>query len=383
MRERRYLEVIGLLSDFADARPSRRIERDVTLGAAMGYTRDFVSGRRLINRAIGELTAGDPLYDEAYYYKSAIAWMQHEHGEAQEAAGVQLKSKDPNNRGRAHIMLSWIALRRGDVLLQVEELQKALNEIDAAEVPDEYFRANALLTLALLCRELPIQDASERVRHTYEELAWTTGLQLERFQVTRFMAAVEELEGNELAAFGGFKRAARLAPSDHWSVLCFLDRALLAKNTGERAFAAEQLQEAHEIAQRVSWNEVAGEERSALLVLAELFAYEDPAVAEQYLARFRSLSSSVVPILSVRNGPSRPRLRGLFAGRCLAAPWRYRGRKERAHGSLVDLRGFQLRMACGALRIGSLRSDARQALARTCSQEDRTLASQLDRPANQ
>jgi len=323
MRERRYLEVIGLLSDFADARPSARIERDVTLGAAMGYTRDFVSGRRLINRAINELTAGDPLYDEAYYYKSAIAWMQHEHGEAQEAAGVQLQSKDPNNRARAHIMLSWVALRRGDVLLQVEELQKALNEIDAAEVPDEYFRANALLTLALLCRELPIQDASERVRHTYGELGWTTGLQLERFQVTRFMAAVEELEGNELAAFGGFKRAARLAPSDHWSVLCFLDRALLAKNTGERAFAAEQLQEAHEIAQRVSWNEVAGEERSALLVLAELFAYEDPAVAEQYLARFRSLSSSVVPILSYGTDP---RVRG-FEAYSQGVAWQKKKRK--------------------------------------------------------
>jgi DNA-binding CsgD family transcriptional regulator len=332
MRERRYLEVIGLLSDFADARPSARIERDVTLGAAMGYTRDFVSGRRLINRAINELTAGDPLYDEAYYYKSAIAWMQHEHGEAQEAAGVQLKSKDANNRGRAHIMLSWVALRRGDVLLQVEELQKALNEIDAAEVPDEYFRANALLTLALLCRELPIQDASERVRHTYEELAWTTGLQLERFQVTRFMAAVEELEGNELAAFGGFKRAARLAPSDHWSVLCFLDRALLAKNTGERAFAAEQLQEAHEIAQRVSWNEVAGEERSALLVLAELFAYEDPAVAEQYLARFRSLSSSVVPILSYGTDP---RVRG-FEAYSQGVAWLHLGDTEEGKNALTE-----------------------------------------------
>ena len=64
-----------------------------------------------------------------------------------------------------------------------------------------------------------------------------------------------------------------------------------AKNTGEMAFAAEQLQEAHEIAQRVSWNEATGEERAALLVLAELFAYGDPVIAEQYLARYRTLGT--------------------------------------------------------------------------------------------
>ncbi|HEY2476038.1 MAG TPA: helix-turn-helix transcriptional regulator [Candidatus Cybelea sp.] len=332
MRERRYVEVIGLLSDFPESPTAARLERNVTLGAALGYTRDYVGGRRLINRALGELAPGDPIYDEAQYFKSAIAWMQHEHREAEEAATIQLSSADPNNRARAHIMLSWVALRRGDVLGQVDELQKALDEIDAAEIPDEYFRANALLTLALLCRELPIQDASERVRHTYGELAWTTGLQLERFQVTRFLAAVDELEGNELAAFGSFKKAARLAPSDHWSVLCFLDRATLAKNTGERAFAAEQLQEAHEIAQRVSWNEVAGEERSALLVLAELFAYENPAVAEQYLARFRSLSSSVVPILSYGTDP---RVRG-FEAYSQGIAWLHLGDTEEGKNALTE-----------------------------------------------
>lgn len=332
MRERRYVEVIGLLSDFPESPAAARLERNVTLGAALGYTRDYVGGRRLINRALDELAAGDPLYDEAQYFKSAIAWMQHEHREAEEAAATQLSSADPNNRARAHIMLSWVALRRGNVLGQVDELQKALNEIDAAEMPDEYFRANALLTLALLCRELPIQDASERVRHTYDELAWTTGLQLERFQVTRFLAAVDELEGNELAAFGAFKKAARFAPSDHWSVLCFLDRAMLAKNTGERAFAAEQLQEAHEIAQRVSWNEVAGEERSALLVLAELFAYENPAIAEQYLARFRSLSSSVVPILSYGTDP---RVRG-FEAYSQGIAWLHLGDAEEGKNALTE-----------------------------------------------
>jgi DNA-binding CsgD family transcriptional regulator len=310
LRQRRYMDVIGLLSDFPQTPVESRTARDVLLGGALGSTRDYVAGRRLIDRALNDLQPGDPLYDEAFYYKAAIAWMQHEHREAEEAAAVQLGSDDPNNRARARIVLSWVALRRGEILRQADELQKALDELDRAPEPDQYFRANALFTLALLCRELPLRDVSERVRSIFETLPWTGGLQLERFQVTRFLAAVEELEGNELAAFAGFKRATRLAPSEHWSVLCFLDRALLAKNTGETAFAAEQLQEAHEIAQRVSWNEVTGEERSALLVLAELFAYENAAIAEQYLARFRSVRSSVIPLLSYGTDP---RVRGFEA----------------------------------------------------------------------
>lgn len=332
LRERRYVAVIGLLSDFPECHEQLKASRDILLGAALGSTRDYVAGRRLLERALDVLLPGDPLYDDAYYWKSAIAWMQHEHREAEEAANVQLRSNDANNRARAHIVLAWIALRRGDVLQQVDELQKALDEIEGAEHPDEYLRANALFTLALLCRELPLHDVAQRVRETYDALPWTSGLSLERFQVTRFLAAVDELEGNELAAFGAFKKAARMAPSDHWSVLCFLDRAVLAKNTGEKSFCSEQLQEAHDIAQRVSWNEVSGEERSALLVLAELFAHENAAVAEQYLARFRSLSSSVVPMLSYGTDP---RVRG-FEAYSQGIAWLQLGDKEEGKTALTE-----------------------------------------------
>jgi len=303
LREFRAVDVVGRLSSGYKSWGDAGVSRDVLLGAALGLTRDYVGGRRLIDRALQALNPGDPRYHEALYYKGLIAWMKHDHADAEEAAAAVLASPAANSRARARILLSWIALRRGDVLGQVEELQKALDELDAAAIPDQFYRANALFTLALLCRELPLHEVSQRVRTIFEELPWTPGLKLERFQVTRFLAAIDELAGNELAAFAGFRKAARLAPSEHWSVLCHLDRALLAKNTGEMAFAAEQLQEAYEIAQRLSWNEVMGEERSALLVLAELFAHGDAAIAEQFLARFRTLSSSVIPLLSYGTDP--------------------------------------------------------------------------------
>lgn len=303
LRERRYVDIIGALSELRSEVTPTRLARDVLLGAALGLTREYVAGNRLIERALKELSPPDPWYFEALHYRGLIAWMRQDNEEAERAAAIEVRSPDANDRARAHILFSWIALRRGEILRQVDELQKALDELDGTQVADESYRANALFTLALLCRELPLREVASRVHTLFETLPWTTGLRLEHFGVTRFLAAIDELEGNELAAFAGFRRAARLAPSPYWNVLCFLDRALLARNTGERAFATEQLQEAHEIAQRVSWNDATGEERSALLVLAELFANDEPAVAEQYLARFRTLSTSVIPILSYGTDP--------------------------------------------------------------------------------
>jgi DNA-binding CsgD family transcriptional regulator len=332
MRERRYLDVIGSLSDFPKDSTTGRVARDVLLGAALGMTRDYSGGRRLIERALQSLTPGDRWYEEALYYKAAIAWMKQEYREAEETSEALLGSLDPNNRARARILLSWVALRRGEVLRQVDELQKALDELDTAEMPDQYFRANALFTLALLCSELPLREIADRVRNVFESLPWTSGLQLERFQITRFLAAIDELEGNELAAFSGFRKAALLSPSAHWSVLCFLDRALLAKCTGEMAFAAEQVQEAHDLAQRLSWNDVTGEERSALLVLATLFAGSDPAVAEQYLARFRTLTTSVIPILSYGTDP---RVKG-FETYSQGVAWLGLGDLDEARAALTE-----------------------------------------------
>ena len=57
IRERRFVDVIGSLSDFPAAPPAKRAERDVLLGAALGSTRDYVAGRRLIDRALNDLTA--------------------------------------------------------------------------------------------------------------------------------------------------------------------------------------------------------------------------------------------------------------------------------------------------------------------------------------
>ncbi len=130
LRENRYLDVIGSLSDASKMPPEMHVARDVLLGVALGLTRDYAGGQRFIERAVRDSSPDDPWLDEAQYYNAVIAWMKQDHQRAEEAVATQLLCVDPNKRARARILLSWIALRRGQILRQVDELQTALDDLD-------------------------------------------------------------------------------------------------------------------------------------------------------------------------------------------------------------------------------------------------------------
>src|SRR5215472_5373126 len=62
LRERRYLDAIGMLTA---ATPESSVARDILLGAALGFTRDYAGGVRLIERSLANVAAPDPWYYEA------------------------------------------------------------------------------------------------------------------------------------------------------------------------------------------------------------------------------------------------------------------------------------------------------------------------------
>ncbi len=195
---------------------------------------------------------------------------------------------------------------------------KALDELESMREPDMLVRLSTIFTLAALSRELPLEnDIFERVRLAYEHMEPTSGLQLQYFKLTRVIGWIEALRGDELAAFRYFRTAAELAPAPHWRVLCMTDRAYLAGTTGERAFAMDQLYGAHEQARAISWNDAQQEDRMTLLNLAELFAAVDPAIAQRYLALFRSLRTPMDTRMLFASDPRVPALEAYSAGMAL------------------------------------------------------------------
>ncbi len=316
-REQRFPEMIEALAGLKPKKAEAAIERDILLGVAYGNTHDYSTARLRLDRALEKTRPGSQQHADAVFYKAIVAWLEHEHRECESLMQAALAETSPNNRARAHMLLSWIAVRRRDLERQVRELTQALDVFAEIDQPDEYYRAKVLLTLALLGRELPLPAESQRVRDTLALMRPSAGTQLSRFQTMRYLGWIDALQGDELAAFRAFRAASALAPSEHWRVLCLTDRAYLARNTGEVTFAQDVLHEAHEVAQHLSWSDTQREERSALFVLAELFATVDPALSQKYLAQFRSLNTAVMIGISYDDDPRTRAFAAYSAGKAM------------------------------------------------------------------
>jgi DNA-binding CsgD family transcriptional regulator len=291
LRTNRSVEAVRVLLNIAPPEnPELEAERRILLGCALGVTRDFEAGVNEIRRGLAAHPSPSIAADGAYYI-ALINLVRHDNAAAELALEPLLSSTNPGDRGRGRLMAAWIASARQDMKLHIELLTAALGDFEEApDRADLYHVARVLSTLASLCREMELFDLTRRVRTAAAEFPWTSGLAASHSHVLRAFGWIDALEGDTISAFRQLKHAAAIAPSDSWRLLSMLDRAFLARSTGELSFAADQLTDALEFADRIKWNDTFNEESMVLLVLAQLVAPSDPAAAVSYLGRYRNLT---------------------------------------------------------------------------------------------
>ncbi len=258
------------------------------LGAAHAYSGQFADAQAHFERAAA-LPSDDDVHLDLVYYRGTLARLLRDYDAALSAAAVLEASDEHTYRGLGFTLHSWVEVNRGNAQGQSKLLVRALDAFEKSRERDEYLVGRTLMTLGALCRDTFLASATKRLKSSAERVRWGSSLALDHFQVTRFLASIEALAGNELAAFRLLKLSASLAPSNVWKVLPLLDRAKLARSNGEESFALDQLYEAHALASEVNWVETHNEERCALLILGELFASTDPRIATQYLEKFHAL----------------------------------------------------------------------------------------------
>ncbi len=311
LREGRAVDVVERLSNVRPADARLRVERDIWLGAAYGVTGDAESAHRLFDRALLAVRAPDEIYYAALFQKAHAFWMDRRWPELEAAVAELIAAPNAGYRGRGYVLRGWmLAGKNDDAHGQARECLRALDEFDSMSRPDMRVRLSTLMTLSALARELGLESVAQRVRTAYEAMHPTSGMRIQHFKMTRILGWIDALEGNELAAFRRFRQARDHAPSDLWRVQCIADRAMLARASGERTFALDQLYAAHDLASRLPWNDAIEEERLALVNLADLFADVDAALAQRYLAQFRSLRTTMDRRMGFANDA---RLRGLEA----------------------------------------------------------------------
>jgi DNA-binding CsgD family transcriptional regulator/tetratricopeptide (TPR) repeat protein len=122
-----------------------------------------------------------------------------------------------------------------------------------------------------------------------------------RMQIAALDAWLYAFDGDRKKAYRKIRVAERLSPNDAWRVWALSNRAQISSALGDRDWAGEFAAEALELYSRVDWNATRGEERVALLHLAEALATMDPSAAPRILRRYERLTTEVDRALLMHN----------------------------------------------------------------------------------
>lgn len=168
---------------------------------------------------------------------------------------------------------AWTAAARGNYRAQVQFLSEAWPYARASG----HTKTCAYILHAWSIASRDLYQAGDVACDPYhiKNFEWTEEFRLQKFHAYRGIAYVAWFDGLWGESYGYFQAAQEACPSDAWYVTLLLDRALLADVQGDRFHATAYTFEAANKAQQVDWNITDGEERLALLTLAQYPLYTE------------------------------------------------------------------------------------------------------------
>jgi hypothetical protein len=199
-----------------------------------------------------------------------------------------------HSRARALHSLGVVEAAGGRYAAQLALLRTAIDRMDASADRDAWTRANLLMNFAFYVRDFDLEAEAAWLRN---ELAapWPGDLDLQRFYILRSLGWSSALHGNAVGAFRDFRRAAEIAPTPALRVWAHADRAYLSNQLGESAFARDELEQGADLAQRIDWNTIVGDDRAALLHLAKQTAAVAPERARALFESYRRIQARLSP----------------------------------------------------------------------------------------
>ncbi len=191
---------------------------------------------------------------------------------------------------RSEHLAAYIHARREQYREQAESLIRVLNLIgDKREQFVEDWYA-AVHTLSVLARELPLPEAAKHAKAEVDlDVDWSSDFAVSLFQSLKAVAWCQALAGDELSCLRYLRLAQHVDIGPVWRVILYLDRSFFASVVGEHQWAVNEFSAAEELAAGIEWDETSGDERVALLLLAEVAARHAPKRAPFYIARFNNL----------------------------------------------------------------------------------------------
>jgi hypothetical protein len=287
-----------------DREGSDAIRGELAMLRAAAYHRAELPGKAERSffeaRAYLWLTRNAELQAELEYHEGVSAWSSRNLVAASQHARAALNDASLSVHARALELLGAIAASSGNYLSQADYLERALTHIESFDERDVWVEAHILYNLSILVRELHLASIVDRLGRRVESLPWTDETAVPRFEALRHVAWCNALTGNHVKAFRLLRESAEIAPTIPWRILAFLDRSMLAREMGEILFAEDEMQGAEAIAEGFDWNTSSGDERLALLQLAELTARRAPERARHHIERYRAIKRKMSALHAFR-----------------------------------------------------------------------------------
>ncbi len=224
------------------------------------------------------------------YERSRLQWATRRYDPNGDDIALAMSDPDPFAQFRALALRSWMHAGLENYSAQSHDLLEAFRFFQesqaSCDVTTVAINLHGLLRLAV---ETGDSDGMRAGEAAYEAIEWTPDIQDLQFMCVRALAWHAFHEGDSGRAQWLFKDSKELAPTLAWSVMAHLDRAYVARMNRNEAWAAEELALANDLASEVEWDATHGEERQALVMLAELFSSTDMAQAQRYVSIYSAL----------------------------------------------------------------------------------------------
>ena len=315
---------------------------------------DVETGRRLLN-AIGDPAAGVEARFEVSYARMMLAWVEG----LPDAMDAVLSATDvrdlPQLQARRLFGSAWAAALREDYHKQLALLQEAVALLQPPAGHDVTLLASATRSLVHLVREVASPAAFEFAVAATQSIPWTLDLERERFLTFRGLAWAYALRGSHETALRYAYLARDIAPSPMWVTACYADHAYLARMAREDSSSNALLRHAISCAREIEWNS-SGEERVAILNLAELAADRDPADAERLLEIYDAIPVALAPHLALARDRRLRAMEEYVRGTLFAASGDRSNATEllqRSYSTFASI-GYAWRAAAAALRLNAV-----------------------------
>jgi tetratricopeptide (TPR) repeat protein len=276
------------------------------------------------------------LQTELAYYEAYAAILRRDFEAAKRIAVPALETQPlrndephsyplPVSRAFLHELLGFIDGHEGRFHEQIAQLNEGIASIDQLGYRDVWTESSLLWNLAEVVKDLHLPSIAGAVRARAASLPWTDETAFRAYEVYRALGWHSALSGDSHGAMKDLLKADGHAHSPAWRIEALLDRAYLLHELHEPVSAYDRLDEAYRIAQGVNWNDYLGDERIALLWLAENMALHGMPTATTMVDKYKAISKPIDAHLTY------------------ATDKRYRGRELDALGTVAAVTGQKIR----------------------------------------